>query len=378
MKIGSTCREVYEEGAALLGALEDGRLDARLLLEHFCGISTQRLLADPDLPVDADGRDAFFSGVRRRAQREPLAYIIREQSFMGLPFVVSPDVLIPEQDTENLVEEALRHLEDGSRILDLCTGSGCILLSLLRYSNGCTGVGTDLSPEALRIAQENARILGLDAQTIWLQGDLFSALENASGSPERLKKNRQGSGAVSAAADVDPADGNPPDRYPADGNLVDHNPADRDQVDEKQVYGNPTEGNPADRNPEPAEYGKVLSGSGRRNGPVLPDRFDLIISNPPYIPSAVIGTLAPEVRCAEPRLALDGGADGLDFYRRIIAEAPDHLVIGGRLMLEIGYDQGEAVAALLERAGYYGTEILQDYGGNDRVATAVRSALRQS
>jgi release factor glutamine methyltransferase len=319
--------------------------------------------------VDADGRDAFFSGVRRRAQREPLAYIIGEQSFMGLPFVVSPDVLIPEQDTENLVEEALRHLEDGSRILDLCTGSGCILLSLLRYSNGCTGVGTDLSPEALRIAQENARILGLDAQTIWLQGDLFSALENASGSPERLKKNRQGSGAVSAAADVDPADGNPPDRYPADGNLVDHNPADRDQVDEKQVYGNPTEGNPADRNPEPAEYGKVLSGSGRRNGPVLPDRFDLIISNPPYIPTAECPHLQKEV-CSEPSIALDGGADGMDFYRRIIPGAWHVLDTNGFLLMELGINESSRVRAMLENGGFSGIEIKKDLNGIDRIILA--------
>jgi release factor glutamine methyltransferase len=110
------------------------------------------------------------------------------------------------------------------------------------------------------------------------------------------------------------------------------------------------------------------------NGPFSsPEKYDMIISNPPYIRTGVIETLAPEVRCAEPRLALDGGEDGLDFYRRIIQEAPDHLVIGGRIMLEIGYDQGEDVAALLREAGYYGVEIIQDYNRNDRVVTAVRS-----
>ena len=172
-----SCREVYEEGADLLKDLDDGRLDARLLLEHFCGIETHRLLADPEHPVAAADREAFLDGIRRRAAREPLAYITGEQSFMGLPFVVSPDVLIPEQDTENLVEEAMRYLDDGSRILDLCTGSGCILLSLLHYSNGCIGIGTDLSPGALRIAQTNARALGLEERVKWLQGDLFRALE---------------------------------------------------------------------------------------------------------------------------------------------------------------------------------------------------------
>jgi release factor glutamine methyltransferase len=227
---------------------------------------------------------------------------------MGLPFVVSPDVLIPEQDTENLVEEALRYLEDGSRILDLCTGSGCILLSLLHYSNDCIGVGTDISEPALRIARHNAGSLGLTDRVLWLRGDLFDAL---------------GSG------------------RPGEEN---------DAVPEKDMQQRPL------------------------NGPFSsPEKYDMIISNPPYIRTGVIETLAPEVRCAEPRLALDGGEDGLDFYRRIIQEAPDHLVIGGRIMLEIGYDQGEDVAALLREAGYYGVEIIQDYNRNDRVVTAVRS-----
>ena len=305
---GFTCREVYEEGAALLQDLEDGRLDARLLLEHYCGIPAHRLLADPETAVEPKARDAFMEAVHKRAAREPLAYIIGEQSFMGLPFVVSPDVLIPEQDTENLVEEALRYLEDGSRILDLCTGSGCILLSLLHYSNDCIGVGTDISEPALRIARHNAGSLGLADRVLWLRGDLFDAL---------------GSG------------------RPGEEN---------DAVPEKDMQQRPL------------------------NGPFSsPEKYDMIISNPPYIRTGVIETLAPEVRCAEPRLALDGGEDGLDFYRRIIQEAPDHLVIGGRIMLEIGYDQGEDVAALLREAGYYGVEIIQDYNRNDRVVTAVRS-----
>ena len=176
---GFTCREVYEEGAALLAGMEDAALDARLLLEHFCGISTHRLLSDPGLPVRDGARDAFLEGVRRRAAREPLAYITGEREFMGLPFIVSPDVLIPEQDTENLAEEALRVLDDGSRILDLCTGSGCILLSLLRYSNGCVGIGTDISATALAVAEQNARALGLTERCTWLQGDLFEALRTS-------------------------------------------------------------------------------------------------------------------------------------------------------------------------------------------------------
>ena len=319
------CRDVYEEGMALLAGLEDAALDARLLLEHFCGIDTNRLLAEPGMPVSDDLRSAFLKGIKRRAAREPLAYIVGEQSFMGLPFIVSEDVLIPEQDTENLVEEALRLIDDGSRILDLCTGSGCILLSLLHYTNGCIGVGTDLSEKALEIARRNASAHGLSDQTVWLQGDLFDALD---------KKKKK----------------------------------DNDDKDNKR------EENRDDQAEKSTESEKSESGFP---GMSYTSGYDMIISNPPYIPTSVIDTLQPEVRCAQPRMALDGGGDGLDFYRRIISEAPAHLVVGGRLLLEIGYDQAEAVSDLLREAGYYGIEILKDYGGNDRIATAVCSLAQK-
>ncbi|HAS21269.1 MAG TPA: peptide chain release factor N(5)-glutamine methyltransferase, partial [Lachnospiraceae bacterium] len=143
-----TYREVYQEGTAMLDFLPDARIDARRLLEHVCGTTVQTLLADPDRPVSPGEYEKYLELISRRQQREPLAYIVGEQEFMGLPFRVSPHVLIPGQDTENLVEEAMRELTDGSRILDLCTGSGCILLSLLQYSNSNSGVGTDLSREA--------------------------------------------------------------------------------------------------------------------------------------------------------------------------------------------------------------------------------------
>lgn len=342
-----TCREVYEEGAALLAQLEDGRLDARLLLEHFCGIGTDRLLAEPDRQLTGEQREAFLKGAGRRAAREPLAYITGEQYFMGLPFRVSEDVLIPEQDTENLVEEALRLIDDGSRILDLCTGSGCILLSLLRYTNGCSGVGTDISGKAIEIARKNAAAIGVEDCVRWAQGDLFSALES-------LPRN---SLPVNALTDCFRQDDGEPGSSCGTA------------VQEGEPGSN---GGTADQAGEPGDSG--LSFTARETGKKAGRyQFDLIISNPPYIPTEVIGTLAPEVSCAQPRLALDGGADGLDFYRRIIREAPDHLVIGGRLMLEIGYDQARAVSTLLREAGYYAVEILQDYGGNDRVATAVCS-----
>ena len=329
------CRDVYEEGMALLAGLEDAALDARLLLEHFCGIDTNRLLAEPGMPVSDDLRNAFLKGIERRAAREPLAYIVGEQSFMGLPFIVSEDVLIPEQDTENLVEEALRLIDDGSRILDLCTGSGCILLSLLHYTNGCIGVGTDLSEKALEIARRNASAHGLSDQTVWLQGDLFDALDPLN------KKNND---------DKD----NKRENYKIEDNKREES---RDDQAEKSTES------------EKSESG--FPGMSYTSG------YDMIISNPPYIPTSVIDTLQPEVRCAQPRMALDGGGDGLDFYRRIISEAPAHLVVGGRLLLEIGYDQAEAVSDLLREAGYYGIEILKDYGGNDRIATAVCSLAQK-
>ena len=329
------CRDVYEEGMALLAGLEDAALDARLLLEHFCGIDTNRLLAEPGMPVSDDLRSAFLKGIKRRAAREPLAYIVGEQSFMGLPFIVSEDVLIPEQDTENLVEEALRLIDDGSRILDLCTGSGCILLSLLHYTNGCIGVGTDLSEKALEIARRNASAHGLSDQTVWLQGDLFDALDPLNKKDNDDKDNKR-------------------ENYKIEDNKREEN---RDDQAEKSTES------------EKSESG--FPGMSYTSG------YDMIISNPPYIPTSVIDILQPEVRCAQPRMALDGGGDGLDFYRRIISEAPAHLVVGGRLLLEIGYDQAEAVSELLREAGYYGIEILKDYGGNDRIATAVCSLAQK-
>lgn len=281
-----TYREIYSEGAEALAAVleqeREAQLDARLLLEHVCGTSVQTLLLEGDRPVSESDADLYRELIKRRCSREPLAYILGKWDFMGLEFGVSSHVLIPEQDTENLVEEVMRELCDGDRILDLCTGSGCILLSLLHYSNATTGVGTDLSEEAIAAARENAERLGLSDRSEWRTGDLFEAVR-----PE--------------------------------------------------------------------------------------ERFDIIVSNPPYIESGIIAELEPEVRIHEPRMALDGGDDGLDFYRRIIPEAADHLVTGGMLFLEIGYDQADQVSALMKDAGYYEVRAIKDYGGNDRIVCGIKS-----
>ena len=279
-------RDLYEEGARILsGVIEEereARLDARLLLEHVCGTNLQTLLLDAERIVPCEEVARYRELLVRRSKREPLAYIVGRSDFMGLTFAVDHRVLIPEQDTENLIEEIMKETCDGDRILDLCTGSGCILLSLLQYSNGSTGVGTDLSRDALDVAQKNAERLSLQDRCEWREGDLFEAV-------------REG------------------------------------------------------------------------------EKFDLIVSNPPYICSAVIGGLAPEVQAHEPMMALDGGEDGLMFYKRIIPEACQYLVTGGMLYLEIGYDQAQEVTALMEEAGYYEVRTIRDYGGNDRIVCGIKS-----
>ena len=278
--------KLYEEGTRILADAgieeREAKLDARFLLEHVCGTTLQTLLLNKERPVSAEEEGAYRELIAQRRERVPLSYITGKRDFMGLTFEVTRDVLIPEQDTENLAEEIMRHLCGGERILDLCTGSGCILLSLLSYSNGTTGVGTDLSGKALEIAARNAERLGLLERTAWRQGDLFDA-----------------------------------------------------------VGGD--------------------------------ERFDLIVSNPPYIRSEVIPSLAAEVSVYEPRLALDGGEDGLYFYRKIIPGSVSRLVTGGMLFLEIGSDQAEEVSALMRNAGFYEVRTIRDYGGNDRIVCGIKS-----
>jgi len=279
-----TYREAYNIGVARLEASlpenPDRKLDARLLLEASCGTDYQTLLADGNerLVTDEEFR-RYETMLERRSGHEPVAYILGAQDFMGLPFAVTPDVLIPNQDTENLVEEAMKVVCDGWRILDLCTGSGCIAIALKKAWPDTTGVGTDLSAAALRVAAENGGRLGLSDRAVWKQGDLYEALAGAESS----------------------------------------------------------------------------------------SKFDLIVSNPPYIPTAVIGTLMPEVAEMEPRMALDGGEDGLMFYRAIVRHWRHLLRPGGWLMFEVGEDQAETVMALMRQSGFLDLQIIRDYGGQDRI-----------
>lgn len=163
----------YEWGRKQLEAagVQEARLDARLLLETACAVSFSDLLAHGERTVEPAAEERYREWISLRASHIPLQHITGYQEFMGLEFLVSDKVLIPRQDTEILVEEVLRQMTDGSRILDMCTGSGCILLSLLHYSNGCVGVGTDISADALGVAEENAKRLGIQAD--FIQSDLF-------------------------------------------------------------------------------------------------------------------------------------------------------------------------------------------------------------
>ncbi len=271
-------RALYEYGVNRLSESGTGEaaLDARLLLEEVCGTSRSDLLAHGDEPVKEEHRRRYLEWIEKRAGRIPLQHILGYQEFMGLRFRVNGDVLIPRQDTETLVEEVLRKLHDGMRILDLCTGSGCILLSLLRYSNHCQGTGSDLSEKALEVARGNARSLGLEAE--FVHSDLF-----------------------------------------------------------ERITG----------------------------------KFEIIVSNPPYIPGGEISGLMEEVRDHDPRMALDGGEDGLSFYKKIISQAKGWLCPGGELFFEIGSDQGEAVSSLMRQARYRQVKVSQDLAGLDRVVCGV-------
>lgn len=273
-------RELFEKGTEILErvGIPEAKLDARLLLEYVCNTDHSTLFAHPDREISEEENSRYQELIQRRSKREPVAYILGKWDFMGLTFKVNENVLIPEQDTEILVEEALRFIQDGMRVLDLCTGSGCIALSLLNYTNDTRAVCTDISDEAIAVATENASLLGFGERADIIKTDLF------------------------------------PDKG---------------------------------------------------------EKFDIVVSNPPYIRSDVIEILAPEVKDYEPRLALDGHEDGLTFYRRIIDNIGDYLYSNGYIFLEIGYDQAEAVRGLMEANGkFHDIQVIKDYAGNDRVVSA--------
>ncbi len=274
-------REALKAGEKTLAeaGIADASTDARLLLWKAAGITLTEYALDPFREMGEEEVREYLELIGRRKKRIPLQHLTGEQEFMGLSFQVNRDVLIPRQDTELLAEEALKLLKPGMHVLDLCTGSGCIIISLERIGKERgladeTGsfTGSDISPGAVRTAMANAA--RHQARALFTESDLFEKLEGG---------------------------------------------------------------------------------------------YDMIISNPPYIRTAVLEELEEEVRCHDPLLALDGKEDGLHFYRRIIREAEGHLNPGGWLLFEIGYDQREAVTELMKQQGYRQIQVKKDLAGLDRV-----------
>ena len=268
----------------------DAKIDAQELYCFLTGMDKVQLFLKAEEEVDAETEEKYMELIARRAQRIPLQHITGVQEFMGHMFKVSPDVLIPRQDTETLVTEAAKVIQETPReklsfleklkggkewdVLDLCCGSGAIGISLAKISSHVKVLGTDISEKALAVAEENAKNLRVKMK--FAKGDMFA---------------------------------------PAAGR-----------------------------------------------------KFDMIVSNPPYIRTRMISILQEEVKDHEPLQALDGGKDGLDFYRIIVKEAANYLKPEGFLLLEIGHDQGEDLRKMLKDDGRYTpAEIIRDLPGKDRV-----------
>ena len=268
-----TIEQLKKQGSDCLRAADiaEADLDAAYLLEYVLHIDRMTFLLDREKEVSLEDANRYMEQIEIRAKHIPLQHITGEQEFMGYSFKVNEHVLIPRQDTEVLVEQVAK-LADGKRVLDVCTGSGCIILSLDKLCNLTKAVGVDLSTEALKVARENGNRLASSVE--WMESDLFT---NVTGT------------------------------------------------------------------------------------------FDIIVSNPPYIETKVIDGLMEEVRCHEPMMALDGGEDGLYFYRKIVEESGKYLSDNGYLCFEIGYNQGEEVKTLMENAGFRDCQIIKDLAGLNRV-----------
>lgn len=283
-----TLQALLEEGTEVLlkAGVQEASLDARYLLFEAFQTDMTHFLMDrsrilPDTDSAGKAVEEYRAMIRKRAERIPLQQITGSREFMGLEFYVNEHVLIPRQDTETLVERVLRDYKGKNpEILDMCSGSGCIAVSLALLGGFDRVTGADISSEALKVAEKNAEHLMGEKKIALVESDLFDAF--------------------------------------------------------------------------------------------LKDRkFDVIVSNPPYIPTKVIEELQPEVRDHEPMLALDGKEDGLYFYRRLALESGCFLKPGGAVYFEIGYDQGEAVSGLLREAGFKDIQVIQDAAGLDRVVCAI-------
>ena len=295
---GETLNGLLKNGQKVLeqSGIREAGLDAWLLLEYITGKSRAYYFAHGDEGVTEETACRYQELIRKRAEHIPLQHLTHQAFFMGYEFYVNEDVLVPRQDTETLMEAALELLKGNKapRILDMCTGSGCIITSLMLEVPEASGTGVDLSEKALEVAIRNARELGTADRTKFVKSDLFSA-----------------------------------------------------------------------------EYFSKKDNAEKVTG------YDMLISNPPYIPSGEIEGLMEEVRLHDPRMALDGMEDGLYFYREITRQAMDHIRPGGWLLYEIGCEQGKDVKELLEKEGFIKTEIRQDLCGLDRVVLGQRPLLQE-
>lgn len=270
-----TYREAIVLGETILkGAdIADAKTDSWLLLAMACKIDHTYYYMHIDEEMTEEQVREFEVLIRKRAERVPLQYITGEQEFMGLKFHVNSNVLIPRQDTETLVEEALKVVRPGMKIMDMCTGSGCVLISILKNVHGVEGMGYDISKQAINVAKENAKFNEVAAE--FERSDLFED--------------------------------------------------------------------------------------------VVENNFDVIVSNPPYIPTDVAATLMPEVSQFEPHEALDGKGDGLYFYSKILEQCKNYMKPEGYMLFEIGHDQGDAVSSMMRLAGFSEVHVVKDLARNDRV-----------
>lgn len=276
-KVEYSLKGLLTDGTKMLtqAGIDEAELDARYILEYITGLNSAQYFIHSEDIIEKNKAEEFFRLIERRSKRIPLSYVIGTRDFFGLTFKVDENVLIPEQETELLVEEVIKYSE-GKSVLDMCTGSGCIAISIALFGKPSKVAASDISEKALEVARENAKSLK-SGEISFIQGDMF---ENVT------------------------------------------------------------------------------------------DKFDIIVSNPPYIETGEIDELMPEVRDYIPRLALDGDIDGLKFYRIISKEAVKKLNKNGRIFYEIGYNQSRAVASILLENGFTDVKIMKDYSGLDRLVMA--------
>lgn len=255
--------------------IDEAELDAWYILEYISGLNRAEYFIHSEDIIEKEKAEEFFRLIDERSKRIPLSYVIGTRDFFGLTFKVNEDVLIPEQETEILVEEVIKYSE-GKAVLDMCTGSGCIAISIALFGKPSAVSASDISINALEVAKENAKLLKAN-EVSFVRGDLF----------ENITK-----------------------------------------------------------------------------------KFDIIVSNPPYIETKVIDELMSEVRDYIPRLALDGDGDGLKFYKIISKEAVKYLNKNGRIFYEIGYNQSRAVTSILLENGFTDVRVIKDYSGLDRIVMA--------